>query len=232
MFEGTPWEVGVVFGSGGTPMTHGQMAKEEFGAGLDHMMLAATHAAGGMGTTLGPRMTNMRSMMMPAAGRVRDVASSGWESFAPIMAAARDGAREATEAALMSKARAGKRQKGSQVKQRRIGMALGLLAAGAMVGAVAGLVVRRRRRNAWEDYDASEALESMMDTVSDRPADVRGGRHTDMFDTATGMSERSGDPMRRSADRTNEVMERAEGRAAEMGGQTGDRFAGPGDRRR
>lgn len=171
MFEGTPLEVGVLFGFGGTPKTHGQLAKEEFGAGWDHMVQAASHAAGGMGSAVGPRAHAMRSMITPAAGRVRGLASSGWDTtvstFSPLMTAAREGAREATEAALKEKARLAKLAKREErMKQKRIGLAVGLLAAGVAVGAAAALVMRRRRRSTWEEYDPSQALDTAMESTS------------------------------------------------------------------
>jgi hypothetical protein len=199
-----------LFGFGGTTKTRGQLAKEEFGVGFDHMMQAATHAAGGVGSTMGPRMHGMRSMITPASGRVRTAASSGWDStvssLAPLMAAAREGAREATEVAIKTRAKAANRRKREkQVKQRRIGMALGFLAAGVAVGAAAALVVRRRRRNAWEDYDPSEALESMMDSVGDRVSDVKGtasGMKDKAMDKAGDMQDKAGEMKDKTADST------------------------------
>jgi len=172
MFEGTPLEVGALFGFGGTPKTRGQLAKEELGVGWDHMMQAASHAAGGVGSAIGPRAHAVRSMITPAAGRVRNVASTGWEStmgtISPLMEAAREGAREATEAALKEKAKLMKlAKKEERMKQKRIGLAVGLLAAGVAVGAAAALVMRRRRSSTWEEYDPSQALESAMESTSD-----------------------------------------------------------------
>lgn len=258
MFEGTPLEVGVLFGFGGTPKTHGQLAKEEFNAGFDHMMLAAQQAAGGVGSAMGPRVHDVRSMVRPTATRVRTAASTGWDSavgtFAPIMAAAKEGAREATEAALKAKAREAKRhEKEEQVKQKRIGMALGLLAAGVAVGAAAALVMRRRRRNAWEDYDPSEALESMMDTVSDKASDMR-GKAADVKDKASDMAsdvrakgsemsekasdaiqktaDKSGDTIEKTGEKTSDAMNKAADKADETAQKARDRFADTGDRMR
>lgn len=215
--EGTPWEVGVLFGFGGTPKTHGQLAKEEFGIGFDHMMQAATHAAGGAGSRLGPRVHGMRSMIKPASGRIRTVASSSWDStasaLAPLMVAARQGALEATELAIKTRAReAERRKREKQVKQRRIGMALGLLAAGVAVGAAAALVVRRRRRSAWEDYDPSEALESMMDSVGDRVSDVKG--------SASGMKDKAMDQAGEMKDKTGEMRDKTADSAMPRSGES------------
>jgi len=201
-----------LFGFGGTPKTHGQLAKEEFSVGFDHMLQAATHAAGGVGSAVGPRVYGVRSRVTPAAGRVRSAASSGWDStvgtLVPLMTAAREGAREATEVALKAKAKQVKRrQKEEQVKQRRIGLALGMLTAGAAVGAVTALVVRRRRRNTWEDYDPSDALESMMDSAGDRAADVE-DTASDLRDKASDMSQKAGDAVQKGAEKTGDAMQK------------------------
>jgi gas vesicle protein len=258
MFAGTPLEVGVLFGFGGTPKTHGQLAKEEFGVGFDHIMQAAQHAAGGVGSAVGPRVHNVRSMITPAAGRVRTAASTGWDStvgtLAPIMVAAREGAREATETALKARAKEAKRrQKEAQVKQRRIGLAVGLLAAGVAVGAAAALVVRRRRRNAWEDYDASEALESMMDSVNDRTGEVKStaaelkdkaaGLADDAKARASDMSQKTGDSIQKAAgkttdavqnaaDKTSDAVQKTADKASNTAQKTSDRFADTGERMR
>lgn len=239
-----------MFGFGGTPKTHGQLAKDEFGVGVDHMLQAAQHAAGGVGSAVGPRVHSMRSMVTPAAGRVRTVASSGWDStvssLAPIMAAAREGAREATEAAIKAKAKADKaRQKEGHVKQRRIGLALGLLAAGVAVGAAAALVVRRRRRNAWEDYDPSDALESMMDTVGSRASDVKDKANEltdkakdaagDMKDKASDLTRKAGDSVQKAADKTGDAVQKAADKSnntVQKADKAGDRYADTGDRMR
>jgi len=204
MFQGTPLEVGVLFGFGGTPKTRSQLAKEEFGAGWDHMVQAASHAAGGMGSAVGPRAHAMRSMITPVAGRVRGLASTGWDStastFSPLVAAAREGAREATEAALKEKARLAKLAKREErMKQKRIGLALGLLAAGVAVGAAAALVMRRRRRSTWEEYDPSQALESAMESTSST-LEKASDKAEDLGDRAQRMGGRAADKMSNAAE--------------------------------
>jgi len=219
MFEGTPLEVGVLFGFGGTPKTRGQLAREELGVGWDHMMQAASHAAGGVGSAVGPRAHAMRSMITPAAGRVRNVASTGWEStvgaISPLMEAAREGAREATESALKEKAKLMKlAQREERMKQKRIGLAFGLLAAGVAVGAAAALVMRRRRRSTWEEYDPSQALESAMESTSDtfeKAGDKVAAKTSQLGDKAEAM----GDRAKATADRTASKVEGATKNAAE-----------------
>ncbi|NUT24103.1 MAG: hypothetical protein HOV77_33525 [Hamadaea sp.] len=191
-----------MFGFGGTPKTRGQLAKEEFGTGWDHMVQAASHAAGGMGSAIGPRAHAMRSMVTPAAGRVRGLASSGWDTtvstFSPLVAAAREGAREATEAALKEKAKLAKLAKREErMKQKRIGLAVGLLAAGVAVGAAAALVMRRRRRSTWEEYDPSQALDTAMESTSNAL-----GKASDSMEKA---SDKVGDKMKSAGDKVGSM---------------------------
>jgi hypothetical protein len=258
MGQGTPLEVGVLFDFGGRPKTHGQQAMTEFGIGVDHMMRAAHHAAGGVGSAVGPRMHGMRSMMSPTAGRVRSVASSGWGStvsgLTPLMAAAREGAREATEAAIKARVKGAKgwNMGGPPVKQKRMGLALGLLAAGVAVGAVAALVVRRRRR-AWEEYDPSDALESMMGSVGDKAANMREkaadlrNKTSDMAgdvrakgsemsqktgDTINKVADKSGDAIQKAGDKTSDAMQKSADKADQNAQKASDRFADTSDRLR
>jgi gas vesicle protein len=262
MGQGTPLEVGVLFGFGGTPKTQGQLAKEEFNAGFDHIMQAAQYAAGGMGSAMGPRVHNVRSMVSPAAGRVRTAASSRWDStrstLAPIMAAAREGAREATEAALKARAKETtevqrRLMRGEQVNRKRMGLAVGLLAAGVAVGAAAALLVRRRRRSAWEDYDPSEALESMMDSAGEKPSDMR-RRAAGVKDKSAEMAadvrakgaemsqktaeavqkavDKTADAIEKTGDKTSAAMNKAADKANEAAQKSGDQFADTSERMR
>jgi hypothetical protein len=222
MFEGTPLEVGVLFGFGGTPKTHGRLAKEEFGVGWDHMLHAASHAAGGVGSAIGPRAHAMRSMITPAAGRVRNAASTGWGStvstVTPLMAAAREGAREATEAALKEKAKLAKlaklAEREERMNQRRIGMAVGLLAAGVAVGAAAALVMRRRRRSTWEEYDPSQALESVTEPTADM-LETAGDKAAAKASQLGEKTEAMGDRTKATADQAANKIDTAGKRTAE-----------------
>ncbi|NUT31603.1 MAG: hypothetical protein HOV79_00870 [Hamadaea sp.] len=185
------------------------MAKEEFGVGWDHMVQAASHAAGGVGSAVGPRAHAVRAAISPAAGRVRSVASTGWDStmgtLAPLVAAAREGAREATEVALKEKAKLAKMAKREErMKQKRIGLALGLLAAGVAVGAAAALVMKRRRSTTWEEYDPSQALESAMDKASDtmeRAGDSMASAASKAGDKAEAMGDKAKNAADKAADR-------------------------------
>lgn len=121
--------------------THGQIARAELGESFDHFRQAATHAATGMGETLGPLAT-----------------------------AAATSARQAGDAARRAKAKnltLMTKKKESRMSRKRWPMFAGMLAAGAAVGAVGALVMRRRRQHEWEEYDPTQALESPADAPDD-----------------------------------------------------------------
>jgi hypothetical protein len=224
-------EVGVLFGFGGASKTRGQLAKDELGIGFDHLMQAAQHAAGGAGAAIGPRTHIVRSVITPAAGRVRNAASSGWDStvgaFSPLMTAAKEGAREATDAALKVEAKKAKRrQKEEQVKQRRIGLAVGLLTVGVAVGAAAALMMRRRRRMAWDEYNPSEAMESMMDSASERVS----GSMMSAGDMAGEMGQKTGDAMKSTGERAGAAAKKAGDKAEQMSQKAGEAAKKSGDK--
>jgi hypothetical protein len=157
-----------VFGMGRRD-TRGQLVKNELGESFDHFMQAATHAAGGVGATVGPRAAQ-------GVDRVNGATAQGWEStlaaFAPLAAAAADGAREAgrtTSRAGRRTQRAVMRKKVPQMSGRRWPMLAGLLAAGATVGAAGALVMRRRKQQQWQEYDPSQPIEP---TPAPAPADA------------------------------------------------------------
>ncbi|MDI1464252.1 hypothetical protein QEZ54_25065 [Catellatospora sp. KI3] len=132
--------------------TRGQLMREEMGQSWDHFLQAATHAAGGVGTKMGP-----------TTGMMRRATSGGIDStmstLAPLIAAYREGAANATATAKKVKAKA--RKKEAQVSHRNTKMLVGLLAAGIAAGAVGALVVKRRKQQQWSEYDPSQALESV-----------------------------------------------------------------------
>ncbi|HEY2950395.1 MAG TPA: hypothetical protein VGJ53_18685 [Micromonosporaceae bacterium] len=156
-------EVGLVLGIG-RRKTHAKLARRELNESLDHFMRAATHAAGGMGAAVGPKVNAARDYVNPTAGRMRNAASQGWESalaaFAPLASAAKDGARSAGDMALRTRSRNKKRE--AEMGRKRRSAWAGMLAAGAAVGA-AGALIMRRRKQRWEEYDPAQALEAMRD---------------------------------------------------------------------
>jgi hypothetical protein len=146
--------------------TRSQQVKAELGESFDHFMQAATHAAGGVGATMGPKAAD-------GMHRVKESASHGWEStiaaFAPLAAAAAEGAREAGRTTKRAgrkarrtgatKMRAVSPTKESRMSRNRWPMLAGMLAAGAAVGAAGALVMRRRKQQQWQEYDPSHAME-------------------------------------------------------------------------
>src|SRR5262245_28686834 len=78
-------EVGHVFGRG-QKFTRQDLARAEFGQSMDHFRKAATHAAGGIGATVGPmadtakgRVGSARGYLGPGATRMSQAASQGWD---------------------------------------------------------------------------------------------------------------------------------------------------------
>ncbi|MDG4834537.1 hypothetical protein O7627_35300 [Solwaraspora sp. WMMD1047] len=165
----------------GRRRSHRQLAKAELGEGIGHLRLAATHAAGGVGATVGPRVDAARRYVAPTATRVRSSAVDGWgatmSAVAPLAVAAADGARQAGSAA--GKSRAGKATKArtkaaakatraAKNKATRRGRPArrwpaiaGLVAAGAAIGVAGAVVMRRRRQAEWDSYDPAPALDTL-----------------------------------------------------------------------
>ena len=88
--------------SGAASLTR-QLVRAELGESFGHFRQAATHAAGGVGATVGPRVQAARVYLSPTATRVAQTAANGWGStmtmIAPLAVAALAGAREAGTAA-------------------------------------------------------------------------------------------------------------------------------------
>lgn len=155
--------------------SHGLMARSEFGQGVEHFKAAAAHAARGTGATVGPRIESARDRVQPAAGRVRNAATSGWGSalatLAPLAAAATEGARQAgkktsrTSKATSRTSRANAKKldrKARKMVGRKQpsgkGKLLGLGIAGLAVGAVGAMVLRKRQQQHWDEYDPSQPV--------------------------------------------------------------------------
>jgi hypothetical protein len=150
--------------------------RHELGQSAEHFRQAATHAAHGTGAIVGPKINSARDRVQPTAGRVKDAASSGWGStlaaLAPLAVAATEGARQAGTKAGKASNKVGKAgSKDAKKLQKRTNKALGrkqkgrkgtslagLLIAGAAVGAGAAFILRRRKRQQWDEYDPSRPI--------------------------------------------------------------------------
>ncbi|WP_117211176.1 hypothetical protein [Allorhizocola rhizosphaerae] len=175
--------------------TRGELMRAELGESWDHLLTAASHAANGVGKSMGPR-----------AHQMRGVAMRGWDStahaFAPLAVAYRQGAADATAAALKLKNKAKAGKKGRNVSNKRMGMLIGLLAAGAAVGAAGALVMRRRRRHQWSEYDPNEALDSMSAdarSMMDKTAGKGGSTMDKMSHQASKAMNKAGDKLHSAA---------------------------------
>jgi hypothetical protein len=138
---------------------------------MGHLWQAAGHAAGGMGEAAGPTWRMARGRMMSPGMRrmAKRPMAMGRTGMSPSVGAARRwGTRVAAMAPLAAMAPTGgavtnrranramtkvimKRE--SKAGRRRLGMLVGLLAAGAAAGAAGAMAARRRNRLAWEEYE-------------------------------------------------------------------------------
>ncbi|HET8683296.1 MAG TPA: antitoxin [Micromonosporaceae bacterium] len=176
-------------------LTHAQLMRRELGEGMDHMRLAAVHAAGGMGAAVSPAM-----------GRVRGAAAdAAVAAVAPLATVARDGARQARKAQMKMM-----RKQTRTASRSRWPRLAGLLAAGAAVGAGVAYVRRRRQQQQWEEYDSGAGLTSvpsttgsMVDSATDTTADAlrTGG------DKASAMAERAADKVERAGDKAADTAD-------------------------
>jgi hypothetical protein len=126
------------------------------------------------------RINSARGFASPGTIRMTNAASHGWDStiaaLAPLMEAARQGS---ARAAKLPPA-AGKRGKPRKVKVKvetenggHTGTIVGLIAAGAAIGATGALVARRRNRAKWAEYEPS----AVADDANAMLAKTRGGEH-------------------------------------------------------
>ena len=183
----------------GRRKTHRQLAKAELGESLDHFRRAATHAAGGVGATLGPRMNAARDYVGPTATKVRDKAAHGWATtvtaLAPLAVAAAEGARHAGSTARKAKPKnmRAMRKKESLMARRRWPMLTGILAASAVVGVAGAAAVRRRRQQDWDAYDAGRALESVREDAETLAASSTSSLRHESTKAATGPDDKATD---------------------------------------
>ena len=172
--------------------------KNELGQSVDHLKRAASLAAQETSATVGPRFYAARDRVQPTAVKAKDAATNSWDSalatLTPLVAAATDNARQAgktTKKAVKSNRKAATKAANKNAKKlekrankalgrkqkRRSGAKLGgFLLAGAVVGAGAAYVVRKRRQEQWDEYDPATPIGSRTgaDDAAFEPADLSG----------------------------------------------------------
>ncbi len=157
--------------------TYSQIMMDELNEGFDHLWLAGAAAAAGLGSTVGPRWAQTRVVAGPPVSRFRDAASLSWEStvsaIAPLVGVARSEARRAATRDLAGRAVArgvaGRMtgqlrkekamKKGKSMSRKGWMVTTGLVTLGAGAGIAGALMMRRRRRAQWEEFDARAAVD-------------------------------------------------------------------------
>jgi hypothetical protein len=147
-------------------MSHAALVRSELGEGMGHLWQAAGHAAGGMGEAAGPAWRMARHgmgrrmaghgmgwqrRMMPSRGAARRWGTKV-AAMTPLAAVAPTGGAMSSQRANRAMTKV-IMKKESRSGRRRVGMLVGLLAAGVAAGAATAMAARRRNRMAWEEYE-------------------------------------------------------------------------------
>jgi hypothetical protein len=171
--------------------------KSELAQSVDHFRRAASIAAQETSATVGPKFYAARDRVQPTAVRAKDAASSSWDSalatLTPLVTAATEKAQQVghTSAKASRKdvkaSRKNAKKNAKKVEKRankvlgrkqksRTGVKLGgLLLAGAAVGAISAVVVRKRRQEQWDEYDPTPVTRTTgADDAAFEPADPPG----------------------------------------------------------
>jgi hypothetical protein len=198
--------------------THSQLMRDELSEGFGHLWQAAAHAAGGIGSTVGPKWDSAKGHLPRNTETMRDTAAHGWEStvaaFVPLMEAARTGAETATKKAQKARKKAMKKESG--MSRKRATILVGLLTAGAAAGAVGALIARRRNRAKWEEYEAQgmKAMRSAADKTAQKVGSTAERAEQSMSSWA--------DDAREGTDSPNIFAEQTKQTAGSMSTRTGD----------
>jgi len=155
-----------VFGRNKPSQTHTQQLLDELAESYGHLRLAAGHAAGGAA-----------EKVTPGYDKARNTAARGWSStkgaFSPLYEQMREGATNARKEAEVANSK------------NRWPMLMGLLAAGAAVGAAGALVAKRRRAaQHWDEFEPGAALDDSAYDLDE--ARDEAGRVTDSTKDKTG----------------------------------------------
>jgi hypothetical protein len=193
--------------------------RDELSDGFDHLWQAAVYAAEGIGARVGPKWDSAKEHLPPRVGRMRDVAAQGMDStlaaFSPLMEAARAGAVNATRKAQKAARRAerkAERKKESAMARRRTTVLVGLLTAGTAAGAAGAIMLRRRNRNRWQEYEAPGLTaeptvdQTIGDQTTGQPANVFAEQATQAGGKA---ATRTGEAIEPGTSRTDPFAEKA-----------------------
>ena len=224
--------------------THSQLMREQLNQGAGHLWQAATHAAGGVGASVGPKWQSAKDHLPPGIGKVRDVTAHGMDTtmaaFLPLLDAARSGAATATATGSRKAQRAGIKagKKESGMSRKRATMLVGLLAAGAAIGAAGAVLARRRHRANWEEYEAQgidrvqdstksalDSAKSTMDRGAQRvssAAERTGGTVASWADAARGHADSAANSAKETGNIFAEQAGHAANSAAERAGEIVD----------
>ncbi|GAA3280719.1 hypothetical protein Dvina_53345 [Dactylosporangium vinaceum] len=158
--------------------SHTRLMQDELGQSLDHLRMAAAHAADGASGALAPRVDAARKAVKPRLDSGVNRAVGGMES---VMMLARERSQQAQKQAQKASKKAGKKadKMGRKAKNkltrsepktsRRLPLAIGgLVVAGAAVGAAAAYMRRRRDEQSWDEYGSTRTTSdtgSMLDAA-------------------------------------------------------------------
>jgi hypothetical protein len=170
--------------------------KNELSQSVDHLKRAASIAAQETSATVGPKFYAARDRVQPTAVKAKDAATSSWDSalatLTPLVTAATENARQAGKSGQQTvKANKKAARKNAKKLEKRANKTLGrkqksrsgaklggLLLVGAAVGAAGAYVVRKRRREQWDEYDPATPVSTPVRTGADdaafEPADLSG----------------------------------------------------------
>ncbi|WP_433081712.1 hypothetical protein ACQP1P_46895 [Dactylosporangium sp. CA-052675] len=128
--------------------------RDELGESLDHLRMAAAHAADGASGALAPRVDAARKAVKPRLDSGVNRAVGGMES---VMEIARERGKQAgRKAEKMSRKSRKKITRNERKSSRRMPMTIGgLVVAGAAVGAAAAFLRRRHNERTWDEYGAT-----------------------------------------------------------------------------
>ncbi|MDR7323439.1 MULTISPECIES: hypothetical protein [Catenuloplanes] len=198
--------MGLVFGIGRSK-TRSQMVREELEEGLGHLRQAATHAAEGVGATVGPRVHAAREVVTPAASRARTAAAGGIAAFTPLAMSAAENARQAGKQAGKQTRRM--KRKNAKALRRAVGREergmsrnrklTGLLMIGVAAGVAGSMIMKKRRQREEDQWTTHESSTARSATDAARQ----------MTENAKQMSENAKDKIATAAESAKETVKSA-----------------------